>query len=195
MLNTTSTGDAYAAEVFPNLDVWEWTRSFAAERILNNTDLYGARRIDGTSSKPGAQNSFILKPGGDTWKFLIWDIDAAYLGTPVDPLFDFTDPPISNLFLQPYVLRTYWQTLEDAASGPLLPENLYPLMDAKYVAYQAAGIDASPADNIKEFLRIRRDYILQLLSDVRSGFAITSNGGTNFTNPSTLVMLSGTAPI
>jgi hypothetical protein len=74
MLKTTSTGDAYAAEVFPRLDVTSFARAFAAERILNNTDLYGARRIEGTESKAGSQNSFLAKPGGDTWKFLFLDI-------------------------------------------------------------------------------------------------------------------------
>jgi len=194
-MNTTATGEVYMAQMAATLDIKEWARSFAVERIINNTDLYGAKRLNGDITKPGGQNSFLFKAAGDTWKFLIWDIDAAYLGTPVDPLFDFTDPPISNLFSQPYVLRTYWQALQDAADGPLVPAILHPLIDAKYEAYQAAGIPASPADNIKVFLSVRRDYILQLLSDVRAGFAITSNGGNGFTNASTLVMLSGTAPI
>lgn len=195
ILKTTSTGDAYAAEVFPNLDVKEWARSFAAERIINNTDLYGARRIiSGTEDKPGGQNAFIFKPGGDTWKFLIWDIDAMLLGTPVDPLFDFTDPPISNLFKHPYVLRTYWQALEDAAHGPLRDENMFPVMDAKYAAFQSAGMAASSPQSMKIYLGIRRDYILQSLSESQSAFALTSNGGNNFTNSSTLVTLTGTAP-
>jgi hypothetical protein len=194
LLKTTSTGDAYASEVFPHLDVTSFARAFAAERILNNTDLYGARRIEGTESKAGSQNSFLARPGGDKWKFLIWDIDAAYLGTPVDPLFDFTDPPISNLFLHPYVMRTYWQALEDGVNGPLVPSKLHSVIDAKYAAFQAVGIGASSPQQMKDFLGIRRDYILQLLSETTSPFSITVNGGNNFTNGSTLVTLTGTAP-
>ncbi len=195
VLDTTATGDQYAAEVFPWIDVWEWARSFAAERILNNTDLYGAKRIvSATETKPGAQNSFIFKPGGDTWKFLIWDIDAAFLGTPVDPLFDFTDPPISNLFAHPYVLRTYWQALQDAAYGPLMPQNLHPVMDAKFAAFQAVGLDATSPQPMKTYLGIRRDYILQLLSENNAPFSLTSNNGNDFTNLTTLVTLNGTAP-
>jgi len=194
VLKTTNTGDAYAAQVFPHVDVSSFATAFAAERILNNTDLYGARRIDGTESKAGAQNSFLSKPGGDKWKFLIWDIDAAYLGTPVDPLFDFTDPPISNLFLHPYVLRTYWQALEDGANGPLRPSVLHPVMDAKFAAFQAAGIAATAPQQMKDFLGIRRDFILQTLSENKSPFSITANGGANFTNGSTLVTLTGAAP-
>ncbi len=194
LLKTTSTGDTYAAEVFPHLDVTSFARAFAAERMLNNTDLYGARRIEGTESKAGSQNSFLAKPGGDKWKFLIWDIDAAYLGTPVDPLFDFTDPPISNLFLHPYVMRTYWQALEDGVNGPMVPSKLHAVIDAKYAAFQAVGIGANSPQQMKDFLGIRRDYILQLLSETTSPFSITVNGGNNFTNGSTLVTLTGTAP-
>ena len=194
VLNTTSTGDAYAAEVFPLVDIKEWARAFAAERILNNTDLYGALRLDGPNTKPGAQNSFIFKPGGDSWKFLIWDIDAAFLGTPVDPLFDFTDPPISNMFTHPLVLRHYWQALEDAAYGPLLPSALNSVLDAKYAAYRASSIGVNAPTAMKTYLGTRRDYILQLLSGARSEFDITSNGGNNFTNPSTLVTIAGKAP-
>ena len=194
VLKTTNTGDAYAAGVFPAVDVTSFARAFAAERILNNTDLYGARRISGTESKPGSQNSFVAKPGGDKWKFLIWDIDAAFLGTPVDPLFDFTDPPISNLFLHPYVLRTYWQALEDGANGPLRPQVMYPVMDAKFAALTQAGIAASAPQAMKDFLGVRRDFILQSLSENKSPFSITANGGANFTNASTLVTLTGAAP-
>src|SRR5207253_77584 len=121
-----------------------------------------ARRLFGPNPKPGAQNSFIFKPAGGSWKFLIWDIDAAFLGLPTDPLFDFTDPPVSNLFTHPLVLRTYWQALEDAAYGPLVPSTLFPPMDSKYVAYQGSGIAAASPQKMKDFLGVRRDYILEL---------------------------------
>ncbi|MEY2410291.1 MAG: hypothetical protein QOF48_2961, partial [Verrucomicrobiota bacterium] len=195
LLNTTATGDAYAQQVFPNLDVREWCLSFAVERIVNNTDLYGAKRLKGDVSKAGGQNAFILKPEKQGWQFLCWDLDAAFLGTPVDPLFDFTDPPISNLFLHPFVLRTYWQALEDAANGPLAPDQLNPLTMARYNAYQASGIPAGAPDGVLNFLSIRRDYILQLISQVRADFRISNNGGLDFTNGSTLATISGVAPI
>ncbi|HWN96001.1 MAG TPA: lamin tail domain-containing protein, partial [Methylomirabilota bacterium] len=58
-VNTTATGDAYAAQVFPLVDITSFAQAFAAERIINNTDLYGARRLNGTETKPGSQNSFL----------------------------------------------------------------------------------------------------------------------------------------
>lgn len=194
-LNTSATGDAYIQQVMSVVDVRSWARAFAAERIINNTDLYGAKRYDGPFTKPGAQNSFLLKPQNEGWKFLIWDVDAAYLGKPTDPLFDFTDPPVSNMFLHPLVLRIYWQALEEAVNGPLRPDKLHPLMDDRYAAYLAGGISATAPTKMKEFLGIRRDYIIQLLSEVQAPMAINNNGGNNFTSPSTLVSLCGTAPI
>ena len=195
ILNTSATGDAYAQQVFPNVDIREWCLSFAAERIVNNTDLYGAKRLKGDVTKAGGQNAFLLKPAGNNWKFLCWDLDAAFLGTPVDPLFDFTDPPISNMFLHPFVLRTYWQALEDAANGPLEPTRLNAFAQTRYKAYQASSIDVSGPEGVLGFLSIRRDYILQLISEVRADFKILSNGGLDFTNASTLATLSGIAPI
>ena len=53
VLNTTATGEEYANRVFPHVDIVEWARSFAVERIVNNTDVYGARRLDGDRTKPG----------------------------------------------------------------------------------------------------------------------------------------------
>ncbi len=191
-VNTPATGDDYVAQVYPVVDVTEWARAFAVERMMNNTDLYGNRK---NSGNPGGQNAFIFKPTDDTWKFYIWDIDFAFAGRPTDYLFNFTDAPISNMFSQPLVLRTYWQALEDAANGPLVAANINPGIDARYAAFQASGIAAAPPDYMKNFLAVRREHILWLLSGVRAGFAITSNGGNSFTNPGTLATLSGTAPI
>lgn len=194
LLHTTATGEEFANRVFPHLDIVEWARSFCVERVVNNTDVYGARRLDGDRTKPGGQNAFLYKPAGESWKFFIWDIDAGFLGTATDPFFDFTDPPISNLFAHPLVLRTYWQAMEDAAYGPLHPANLHPPMDARYEAYRASGIQVSPPTRLKDFLAIRRDYMLQILSENRGDFRITTHNGQNFTNAGTLAMLSGTAP-
>lgn len=193
-VNTTATGDAYVAQVAPVIDFTEWARCWATERIDNNMDLYGNLQIY-KGNKLGAQNAYIFKPAGDSWKFLLWDVQLSFAGTPVDPLFNFTDPPMSNLFSQPLMLRTYWQALEDAANGPLVPGNLFPWIDARHNAFQLAGIKTTSPDHFKNFLSVRRDYILSLLDGVRADIAITSNGGSDFTNATTLATLSGTAPI
>ena len=76
----------------PHLDITGWARAFAAERIINNTDFMAASASNGSDEQAGSAEFLYFKPGGDTWKFLIWDIDAGFLGLPIDPpLFDFTD--------------------------------------------------------------------------------------------------------
>ncbi len=194
-LNTTATGDAYLAQVAPVIDFTEWARTWAVERIINNTDLYGSVRKLGPIDRAGAQNCYIFKPAGDSWKFLIWDVQAGFAGLPTDDLFGFSDPPMTNLFAQPLMLRTYWQALDDAAHGPLMPEIMFPWIDARYNAFLLSGFKVAAPENFKNFISVRRDYILGLLAGVRTDFAITSNGGNSFTNSSTLVTLTGAAPI
>lgn len=191
-VNSTATGDAYLNEVGRTVDFAQWARVFALERLLNNSDLYGNQK---NSGNPGGQNAFLFKPEGDTWKFIIWDIDFAFSGLPTSHLFHFTDAPTSNMFSHPFILRSYWQALEDCVNGPFNPDKVYPRIDAKHLAYQTSGIEADPPDKIKNFIAVRREYVLWLLSQVRADFDITSNGGNNFTNPTTLVTLTGTAPI
>jgi hypothetical protein len=193
-LNTTATGDAYAHQVGSLLDFSEWARAWALERIINNTDLYGSLMTKaGGAGKVGGQNCYMFKPANDTWKFLLWDVQAGFTGHATDSLFNFTDPPMSNLFNQPVMLRRYWQALADGVDEVLDPAKTSAFLDSRYAAYLANGINVTAPDNFKTFISIRRDYILWLLSGVRSDFAITSNNG--FTNATTLVTLSGTAPI
>ena len=191
-VNTTATGDDYLTEVLPLVDVAQWARVFALERVLNNSDLYGNQK---NSGNPGGQNAFLFKPDNDTWKFIIWDIDFAFSGLPTSDLFNFTDPPISNMFSHPFTLRMYYQALEEIADGPFNPANVFPRIDGKYAAYQASGIEAAAPDRIKTFISIRKEYIQWLLTQVGAPFNITANSGNNFTNGSTLVTLTGTAPI
>ncbi len=192
VINTSANGDGYVADVFPAVDIKEWMGVFALERMWNNTDLYGNQKQSGN---PGGQNAYIYKPDGDSWKFLMWDVDFCFSSLPTDYLFNFTDPPISNLCAQPAVLRMYWQALEDAAVGPWTPANAFPAIEARYNGYLANGISASPPTAMKNFISVRRDYVLWLLSQNRADFAITSNDGNSFTSSSTLATLSGTASV
>ena len=187
-LNTSATGEAYLAAVWPLVDFQELARVFAVERVINNTDVWG---------NGGGQNFYIYKAGSaGKWNGLLWDIDFAFVnGTPTANLFNFTDTPITTLFNHPLMRRIYWQALEDAAHSSLLPANLHPLLDAKYDAMRASGLNPSAPTSIKTFAQVRRDYILSLLSTVRAGLTISNNAGADFTNGSTVVTLNGPAPI
>ena len=186
ILNTNVTGADYLKLVLPAVDTREWSRAFATERIVGNTDLY---------ANGGGQNCYIYKPAGGPWQFLIWDIDFAFATQlPTYNLFNFTDAPITKLFSQTVVLRQYWQALYEAANGPLDPAKANRLLNARYAAYQGAGISAIPPTNIQNFISIRREFIRGLLAESDKPLAITSNGGQSFTNNSTVLALTGTAP-
>ncbi len=188
LATTNSPVDGYLAVVEPVVDFDVCSRVFAVQRIIGNGDSYG---------NGGGQNMYIFKAGATgRWNLLLWDIDFAFSsGAPTANLFNFTDSPITTLFNIPVVRRTYWQALEDAANGPLLPAKAYPLIDAKYDALRASGLNASAPTTIKSYIATRRDHILALLSTVRSELAITNNGGASFTNASTVLTLGGLAPI
>jgi hypothetical protein len=187
-LNIGTTGDAYLATVGPVIDFNEWSRVFAVERLIGNGDSYG---------NGGGQNMYIFKAGAvGPWHLLLWDIDFAFFSaSATSGMFTFSDTPVTTLFNHPFVRRTYWQALIDAASNPLLPANINPMVDAKYDAFRRSGINATAPTAIKTYATTRRDHLLALLSTVRADLTIANNGGVNFTNASTVITLSGTAPL
>ncbi|HTD65517.1 MAG TPA: lamin tail domain-containing protein [Candidatus Limnocylindria bacterium] len=192
LVNTNLTGEAYLSAIASTIDLKEWMGVFALERMVNNSDLYGNIKNSGSL---GGQNCYIYKPVNDPWKFLMWDIDFCFSGSPTEQLFDFSDPPIVRMMSEPSIRRMYWHALEDLANGPLDPNNVFPSIDARHEAFVANRIESIPADAIKNFIVVRHDYIRQLISDVRADFAFTSNDGLNFTNATTLATLQGAASI
>jgi len=187
-VNTTATGDAYTAQISAAVDVAEWARILAVERMVGNTDSY---------SYGGGQNMYIFKAGSaGLWKMLIWDIDFAFATTqPNSTLFTFADTPITTMFNNAPFRRSYWQALEDSANGPLVPATANAMLDGKYASFQSSGLAASAPTSIKSYISGRRDYILSLLAGVKAGFTLTNHNGTNFSTANSILTLGGTAPI
>src|SRR6059058_1451641 len=97
---------------------------------------------------------------------------------------------------EPAYRRRYWQVLQDLANGPLVSTRVNPMLDAKYSAMIASGRTIDNPAGIKTCLSQRRSYLLGLItSNVPSSFAITLNGGADFSTNKNLVTLTGTAPI
>jgi len=85
--------------------------------------------------------------------------------------------------------------MEDAVNGPMVAANISAIMNAKYNGLVAAGIPASSPSSALSWLASRRSYIQSQLATVAATFAITSNGGNNFSTNRNYLTLSGTAPI
>jgi hypothetical protein len=88
--------------------------------------------------------------------------------------------------------------LYDAANGPLQAANVGPVLTAQYQALQSNGVSAANPSSVSSWINNRRTFILSELSGLTTpavDFAITSNGGANFSTDVNLVTLTGTAPI
>src|SRR6266536_4206793 len=73
--------------------------------------------------------------------------------------------------------------------------NISGMMNAKYNGLVAAGIAAASPSGALSWVASRRSYIQGQLTTVAASFAITSNGGNNFSTNRNYLTLGGTAPI
>ena len=186
-VNTNATGDAYTAAILAQVDIDNWCRTLAVEKLVGNGDSWG---------NGGGQNMYGCKPPDDTWKLLIWDIDFAFSGgSATDPLFSFSDAPLQTMMNTPPFTRAYWRALYDFAYGPMMATRCNPLMDARYAAFVAAGIVPDSPDAIKTYISTRRDYVVSQLATVASPFSIATGSGQNFTTNRSVITLAGVAPV
>ena len=175
------------------MDVEEWARVFAVEHIVGNWDSYGYNR---------GKNMYAYKPEHGKWNLIAWDIDFL-LDNGGEPNTADVKPasmPIGDgiirtlLSFAPFQ-RAYWRALEDAVNGPMLAATISGMMNAKYNGLVSAGIPASSPSSALTWVASRRSYIQSQLATVAASFAITTNGGNDFSTNRNYLTLSGTAPI
>src|SRR5687768_10295375 len=83
----------------------------------------------------------------------------------------------------------------DSMNGPLAPENIGPVLDARTTALLANGVNVPPNGPIKSYVASRRAQLQSLLNGVAANFAITSNNGNNFSTNKNFITITGTAPV
>jgi hypothetical protein len=184
--NTGQTGDAYTALIQSVVNVDEWARFFMLEKLVSNGDSYG---------NGGGQNLYGCKPAGDLWRMLIWDIDFAFGGSPTSDMFGWSDAPLARLFTHPPFQRAYYRAMLDTVNGPIQSSRSNPILDARYAAFAANGINPASPQATKDFLSQRRTNMLASLASVAAPFAVTSNGGNDFGTNRNIITLAGTAPV
>ncbi|MBL9129230.1 MAG: CotH kinase family protein, partial [Verrucomicrobiales bacterium] len=172
------------------VDIENWMRTFALQHIVGNWDAYGHSR---------GKNSYLYLPTGGRWKIIPWDIDFV-LGSssdgPTADVFGSVDPVVSRLWNVPPFRRAYWRAFQDAVDGPLAPENIDRLLDARYAALVANGFTVENPSAIKTFVRQRREYLAsRVASEDTSALVITNNNGADFSTATPFVTLAGRAPI
>ena len=169
-------------------DMEEWMRVFVFNRMLGNWDSFGFN---------SGQNMYLYTPLGQPAKLMPWDVDFV-LGegnNPNDALWGGHDSRLNQLFDLPMYRRMIWRAYIDAINGPLLPENYLPQVEARRAALQKNGVNLAAPTSIGTFIEARRAYIQNELNRQNaSSFAITSNGGDDYTATTATVPMTGTAP-
>jgi regulation of enolase protein 1 (concanavalin A-like superfamily) len=177
--------------VLPYLaDMEEWMRVFGYHRVTGNWDSY---------TYNVGQNMFLYAPLGQPATMLPWDIDFVLGegdGTSAATLFTSgTDSVLQQIFNLPMYKRMLWRAYQDAVNGPLVAAKFQPQVDARRNALRKNNVNAASPTSITSYMNGRRSYIAgQLTRADASTFAITSNGGDDFTSANNSVSLTGVAP-
>ena len=188
-VNDNST--SYTTRVENTADIEEWMRIFCMEHIAGNWDAFGVGR---------GKNMFTYRPRNGKWTMMAWDIDFV-LGSGSDPsngnMFSSGDGVIDKMYNHPPFRRAYLRAMQDAINGPLTADNMGRTLDGRYDALVFNGVNATPPNAVKTFVAERRAYMQTVLNanNANAAFAITSNGGNNFSTNKNFITISGTAPV
>ncbi len=190
VMNETNAA-SYAEHVSGWVDAEEWMKIFALRHSLCDWDGYGYSR---------GKNMYAYKPRKGRWMLLLWDLDfglGAHSHEPTASLFmEINDPVLSNRFFEaPAFRRSFWQSAKAIAEGPMLCSAVDPRLDAYYQALTQNGVSCYRPSAVKEWIAHRRNYILEAAADLDVAFAVTSNGGADFSTNRNSVIIEGTAPL
>ena len=121
-------------------DMENWMRVFAANHAAGNWDSYGAQNGQNLYGYIGAL--------GTKYSLLMFDFNivlgqGAFSWGPGENLFAVNgqDPNTATSITNPTFRRMYWRALQELVNGPLNVANSGPLLDAKYNAFVANGLN------------------------------------------------------
>jgi hypothetical protein len=209
LLDLVAVGNApnspnYFAAVNAFMNVEQWMRVFAWERVIGNFDSYGHRN---------GHNMYAVKPSGKRWQLLTFDNDLVFGSVSDGPTTDLfynqplsawgTPDPVAVTRLRdgtPAARRAYWRAFQDFVNGPMQSSNYLPQVNAQYTALQTNGViqdsgtPVADPSSVTSWIDARRNYIQNQLATVAANFAVTAPPN-NFTTNRNLVTLTGTAPV
>ncbi len=191
--------EPYTSQMEALANMEEMMGMFAMERVVNNFDSWGHEI---------GKNMYAYKPETGRWVTFMFDNDwlmipsqghngystTSALFTPCD------DPLVARMYAHPPFRRAFFRNIKRAVQA-LAPEVINPLMEAKYAALTSSGVTRSAGTTlvnpnaVENWLAGRRAYLISQLDAIAAPFAITSNGGVDFTTTTNLVTLTGSAPI
>ena len=160
------------------LDVNEWCRAFAIESLFGVADSYGF----------GLQHNFMVytRPVDGRSLAFPWDMDFNFVQGVNAPLLPSAN--VTKLFNLPANQRLYYSHLYD-----LVTTTCNTTYMSRWTAHYA-GLVGQNWSGALGYIGARASYVLSQLPTA-TAFAITSNGGNNFSTNNNLIALGGTAPI
>jgi hypothetical protein len=185
-----ATGAGFEPGMINLADMDEWMRVFAYNRIMGNWDAWTFNV---------GQNMYLYRQPGRPAILLPWDIDFIFGegDGPTGGLWGGQDPVANTKFYDnPTFRRMLWRAYIDAVNGPMKAERFQPVVDAYRAVLLANSIQNLTAPGgITTYINSRRSHIQgQINSANAAAFAITSNGGNNFTSPTAQTTITGNAP-
>jgi hypothetical protein len=196
--NVFSLVDAASSQGTPNYvasmenlaDMENWMRVFAANHAAGNWDAFGCQNGQNLYGYLGAQ--------GTKYSLLMFDFNIV-LGNsgswgPGQNLFTINaqDPNVAAIYAEPTFRRMYWRALQELVNGPLALTATGPVIDAKYNAFVANGLNVeNPATFMNWMTQAHDSIAAQIAVENTSSFTV---------NPSVLVSnnlayVSGLAPV
>ena len=190
-MNETNAAD-FLAKANALLDVDAWAGMIALRHAVCDWDGYGYAR---------GKNAYAYKPAEGRWRLLLWDLDFSlgnYSSHAVDTgiFHEINDPVISNKFLgTAQFRRAYLQAVKRIAEDAMWGANVNPVCDANYAALTANGVSAYPPDDLEAWIGLRRAYLLSQVGAYEAPFAVSNNGGADFSTNRNGIVLQGLAPL
>lgn len=183
-------GGTLVPQVENLVDIEIWMRNFALQHLVGNWDAYGYNR---------GKNAYLYKPVNGRFQMIPWDIDFV-LGSgsdgPTTDIFGSNDPVIAKLWNIAPFRRAYLRAFLEAVAGPLQNARFDPIVDGRFAALAANGINVANPRPIKTWVTQRRNYLANRIATFDTPeFVITSNNGNPFATDQPFVSLTGAAPL
>ena len=189
----TPRDDDFVRELETHADMDEWLKIFALNHAAGNWDSFGNQN---------AQNMYAYRPTTGRWHLFLWDANIVFgnsrsNGPTGDDLFqyNFSDGPMGRIYNNPKFRRAYLRYLKAVADGPMQPGPVGALIDAKYAAFQSAGLSAASGSAIKSWLRSRVTYLRSEVAKVSATFTARADGLDGGSTSQNLIHLVGSAPL
>ena len=170
------------------IDPENWMRVSAANHAAGNWDCFG--------STGSGQNVYAWISPQHRWTLFTHDLNIC-LGNsiangPGSSMFSFYDSVWQQIYSRPKFKRMYYRALKELANGPMLASKINPIMDAKYAAFQAAGLSVTNPSGTESWIASAQSSIA---SQVAAADAIAFTvAASYFTAASNTVTLTGSAP-